>query len=204
MRRKKMALVLAVLMVVSLLVSGCSLLDKVASLKEGFSKSARTNNPTATGPTVVIDVPKTATPAAVTGESKTVTLYFADASGEKLVAEERTIGKVTGIGRACMEELVKGPSQSSLKPTLPASTKILDINVRQDGLAIVDFSGNLIKDLPASAQAEKLAVYSIVNTLTQFPTVQKVELRVDGKKVDTLLGHVKLNQNLVRNTSLIK
>jgi spore germination protein GerM len=200
---KRIALVLVVLMVVSALLSGCSLLDKVASLKQGFNKAEKKQDPNPAGPTVVIEAPKNATPT-VTGDSKKITLYFADATGQKLVAEERVVPKVTGIARLCMEELVKGPTQADLKATLPASTKVLDINVRPDGLAIVDFSGSLIKDLPASATAEKLAVYSIVNTLTQFPTVQKVELRVDGKKVDTLLGYVKVSTALSRNTSLIK
>jgi spore germination protein GerM len=58
--------------------------------------------------------------------------------------------------------------------------------------------------LPTTEEAEKLAVYSIVNTLTQFASVEKVELRIDGQRVSTLLGYVEINQNLVRDTSLIK
>ncbi len=200
---KRIALLLIVLMVVSALLSGCSLLDKVASLKQSFNKAEKKPDSSPAGPTVVIEPAKNAAPT-VTGDSKNIILYFADPSGQKLVAEERVVPKATGIARLCMEELIKGPVQADLKATLPASTKVLDINVRPDGLAIVDFSGNLIKDLPASAVAEKLAVYSIVNTLTQFPTIQKVELRVDGKKVNTLLGYVKVTPALSRNSSLIK
>ena len=121
-----------------------------------------------------------------------------------MVAEERKISKVTGIARATMEELIKGPTELGLKATLPVNTKLLDINIREDGLAIVDFSGDLIKELPTTATAEKLAVYSIVNTLSQFPTVQEVEMRIDGRNVDTLLGYVDLDQTLVQDTSMIK
>lgn len=198
MRMKKTALLLAIVMLASVVLSGCFLTDKLASLKEGFNKSTPTDTQT---PTVVIEPP--AAPV-VSGETRVVSLYFADEASQQLVLEERSIPKVVGIARATMEELIKGPTQAGLKPAVPTSTRLLDINVRQDGLAIVDFSGDLIKDLPASAMAEKLAVYSIVNTLTQFPTVDRVEMRVDGQNVDTLLGYEKLDQELVRNTSLIK
>lgn len=201
-KMKRVSLFLVLTMVAVLFLSGCFLTDKVAQLKQGFSSDEQKQESDVPAPTVVIETP-TANPV-TTGETKLVSLFFADTAGNKLVVEEREIPKVTGIARMCMEELIKGPSQAELKATLPASTQLLDINVRPDGLAIVDFSGSLIKDLPASATAEELAVYSIVNTLTQFPTVQKVEMRIDGKRVDTLLGHVKLNQELVKNTSLIK
>ncbi len=192
---KKLALVLLLAFFLTMVLSGCFLTDKFTALKQEF------NEDTTQTPTVVIETPKT---TMASGELKTLTLYFTDEAGQKLVVEERNVEKATGIARSSMEELIKGPTQTGLKATLPASARLLDINIRPDGLAIVDFSGNLVKDLPVSATSEKLAVYSIVNTLTQFPTVSKVELRIDGKKVDTLLGYVKLNQDLVKNTSMIQ
>ena len=196
---KRIAFLLIVALTISIILSGCILTDKLTSLKQGFNKDEQSQ--TQTTPTVVIETPGTT--QVTSTETKTVILYFTDTAGEKLIPEERRVTKVIGIARSCIEELIKGPIQAGLKGTLPASTQLLDINVRPDGLCIVDFSGDLIKDLPVSAKSEKLAVYSIVNTLTQFPTVERVEMRVDGKTVDTLLGYVKLNQNLVRNTSLI-
>lgn len=196
---KKVALILIVLLIASIFLSGCFLTDKLSSLKQSFNEEEQTDT---SSPTVLIEPQGTTT--TIAGPVQTVTLYFADSAGEHLVAEERQIAKVEGIGRACIEELIKGPSQGVLKPTLPATTQLLDINIKADGLAIVDFNSELIKDLPANAKAEELAVYSVVNTLTQFPTVEKVEFRVDGRKVDTLLGHVDIDDDLVRNTSLIK
>ncbi len=198
---KRIALILIAALTISVILSGCTLTDKLTSLKQGFAKDKQQSE-NQTTPTVVIETKDTEPTANL--ETKTVTLYFADSTGEKLVAEDRTVTKVIGIARACIEELIKGPAQAGLKPVLPVGTQLLDINVRPDGLCIVDFSGDLIKELPVSAKNERLAVYSIVNTLTQFPTVERVEMRVDGKTVDTLLGYVKLNENLVRNTSLIK
>lgn len=197
----KKVTVFLLIMTLALCFSGCGLLDKV---KDDFNQGERlgVENDDSGAPIVVIDTPSEI--SAVTGETRLVTLYFTDPIENKLAPEERKVAKATGIARLAMEELIKGPAGSGLKATLPINTKLLDINVREDGLAIVDFSGELIKDLPASATAETLAVYSIVNTLTQFPTVQEVEMRVDGRKVDTLLGYVKLNENLIRDTSIMK
>ena len=200
-KMKKVALILLNVLVLSLCFSGCGLVDKMQDDFNQEEELGIDNNNTEI-PTVIIDPPPET--AVITGETQQVILYFADPVENKLVPEERAVTKVTGIARLVMEELIKGPAGSGLKATLPASTKLLDINIKEDGLAIVDFSGDLIKDLPASEMTETLAVYSIVNTLTQFPTVQEVEMRVDGRKVETLLGYVELSENLVRDTSIMK
>lgn len=198
---KRASLILIVLLVLCLAFSGCGLLDKVRQDFNNAEKVAEQNG-LFEEPTVIFETPEDVT--SMTNETKLITLYFADPMENKLVAEEREIPKVTGIARATIQELIKGPLGANLEATLPASTTLLDINVREDGLAIVDFSGDLIRDLPATAIAEELAVYSIVNTLTQFPTVQEVEMRIDGRNVDTLLGYVEIEENLVRNTSIMK
>lgn len=198
---KKAVLLLVIILFCSMLLSGCFLTDKLSALKQGFSQDDKVTDSKVETPTVVIETPQNN--ISLNGETKTIALYFKNQAGN-LVLEERTIPKVEGIARSVMQELIKGPTQAGLEATLPITTVLLDINVRPDGLAIVDFSKELITELPTSEKAEKLAVYSIVNTLTQFPTVEKVELRVDGQKVSTLLGYVDIDENLVRDTSLIK
>ncbi len=201
---RKLGIMLILILVATSVFSGCVVKDKITSLKESFNKDEQELQETGDTPTVIIETPENieTTPVATT-ETKVISLFFVNADN-KLVAEERSITKVEGIARATMVELLKGPTKNDLKAAVPTTTKLLDINVRPDGLAIVDFSNELIKDLSASQSAEELAVFSIVNTLTQFPTVDKVELRVDGRKVDTLLGYVNIDDNLVSNTSLLK
>lgn len=127
-------------------------------------------------------------------ETITVDLYFARSNGSGLEAEKREIAKEEGIGRKTVEELLAGPRNPDLKPALPEGTKLLDINVKPDGLCIVDFN-HKIKAVK-SAEAEILAVYSVVNTLTQFPTVERVSFMVEGNPVETLAGHVDLSHPL--------
>ena len=127
-------------------------------------------------------------PGLEAAEKISLQLYFARQEGSGLMAEEREITKVTGIARAAIEELLKGPRTEGLKSALPAETRLLDINITPDGTCIVDFSSH-IKEVSGS-KAEALAVYSVVNTLSQFSTVKDVSFRVAGEKVESIGGYI--------------
>jgi len=132
-----------------------------------------------------------------------VVLYFASADGKNLEAEVRTIPRQEGIARATINQLIFGPKQEGLLPTIPAATILEDINIR-DGVCTVDFSDDLRLDLPGGLNNEQLAVYSIVNTLSQFDTVKQVRILVDGQAVDTLAGHVDISTAMAPYDALIK
>ncbi|MBE3586261.1 GerMN domain-containing protein [Desulfofundulus thermocisternus] len=132
-----------------------------------------------------------------------VVLYFGDNQGY-LVAERREIPVTKAIARATLRELCRGPaSGSGFNPTIPPGTRVKDINIR-DGLAIVDFSRELKERHRGGSSAELLTVYSIVNTLTQFPSVQQVQILVEGRPLETLAGHLDISGPLKRDASLIR
>ncbi|MTI81714.1 MAG: GerMN domain-containing protein [Firmicutes bacterium] len=135
-------------------------------------------------------------------EKYPVVLYFANDQGF-LVAQQREVPKVDGIARMTMQELVKGPEGSAgLLPTLPPGTSLKDINIR-DGLCTVDLSQEFKENHSGGSSTELLSVYSIVNTLTQFPTVEKVQIWVNGQQIDTLAGHVDVSTPLSRDDAII-
>lgn len=143
----------------------------------------------------------TADTVQTTAESSTVTLYFADSTGKNLVAEQRQIPKTLGLARASMNELLKGPgSTSGLLPVVADGTTLLDINIK-NGTAVVDLSKEIEQAL--KQVSANLTVYAIVDTLTQFPTVKQVQLRVEGQPVNRI-GSVYVTQVLTRNTNMLK
>ncbi len=132
-----------------------------------------------------------------TGESKSVLVYFADSAG-KLAAAEIQIPKTLSPARETLTQLLKGPADSTgLQTIIPKGTSLLDVNIK-DETAIVDLSQEFLK-----TTKPELAVYSIVNTLTQFSTVKSVKIRVEGKTVNKL-GNFNLAQTFTRNTSETK
>jgi len=113
---------------------------------------------------------------------KTV-FYFVNES-DLLVPVTREIPWVEGIGRAALESLVDTPelraelAEKGLKPSLPAGTQIIGMTIR-DGLAKVDFNENFLNN--DSKIAEYNAIQSVVYTLGEFPTVDRVQILVNGK-----------------------
>ncbi|NLK51077.1 MAG: GerMN domain-containing protein [Syntrophomonadaceae bacterium] len=135
----------------------------------------------------------------------TVELFFLDEESGKLVGEKREIRRVTGIARETLQELLRGPAPGSrLTSAIPADTVLLDLNIRSDGRCIVDLSREFRSNLAKGPHAETLAVYALVNTLTQFPTVKEVQLLINQQQVETVAGQVDLSQPLLREVSLIQ
>ncbi|MFZ5942767.1 MAG: GerMN domain-containing protein [Bacillota bacterium] len=203
---KKLIIIVTLLTLLAFTLTGCGILDKLLSIKEDFKKgdTAEEQKQPQVGE-IVVDTPKLEEPASSQSmKYKTVQLYFGSSDGEHLVAVEKDLPKVEGIARETLNALIEGPDfQSGLLPTIPAGTSLLDINVKSDGLCIVDFSEELVSNMPGGKLNEQMTVYSIVNTLTQFPTVDRVEFRVEGKRMDTLLGHVNLSPAVSANAQLV-
>lgn len=185
----------------SIIAMGCSAIDSLSALKARFSGSEEE---------LVVEEPLEGdwlleTEGELTSETKDIVLYFSNEDGTALVAEQRTIPKVEGIARATINELLAGPHpESGLQSAIPEGTVLKDINIRPDGLAIVDFSSELVTNFTGDSNAETLAVYSIVNTLTQFDTVKEVQILVDGEIVDTIGGHVNVATAMTRDDSIIQ
>ena len=112
-----------------------------------------------------------------------VSLYFTDASGQNLVETKKSIPKVEGLARATIETLLAGPEKDSgLNAAIPEGTELLDINIKAEKkLCIVDFSRELISSLENNGIDEKIVLESIRKTLCQFPSIEKVEFRVEGQ-----------------------
>jgi len=197
-RRKILGIsVLLLLVFVVSLTAGCALIDRLQAWKNGGEKLPAAEDLEGLEGTDTIN-------EGIIGETKEIALYFSDESGQYLVCEMRDIPKVEGIARAAMQELIAGPSvESGLLPTIPVGTELLDINVRPDGVCIVDFSGELVVNHPGGSMNEEMTVYSVVNTLTQFPTIKEVQILVDGQKVETIAGHMDVSTTMARNEELI-
>ena len=148
---------------------------------------------------------------------KTVTLYFASLEDDHiyLVKETREVKQPgENIYETLIEELIKGPTSQDLYPTIPPDSIVNSVKL-SDGLAIVDFDINIItnyEDIPHSSTTETLAIYSIVNTLTEFEEIKMVKITIEGKDsgeidgifIEDFWGHIGIYENFYRNTEIIK
>lgn len=113
-------------------------------------------------------------------------LYFADSAGRYLISEYHslTLDEDTSPERYVIEELLRGPNNGELQSAIPAGTELLSCQT-EDGVCTVDLSAAFYENRPDTAQAERLAVYSIVNSLTSLSQVDSVVILVEGEAVDT-------------------
>ncbi|HHV16120.1 MAG TPA: GerMN domain-containing protein [Gelria sp.] len=123
-----------------------------------------------------------------------VKLYFVGSDGKSLVMEERSIAKTESMARNTLQELIKGPAENENLSAIPEGTRLRDINLKPDGLCIVDLSSQAQQ--VSSGEQEKLMVYAIANTLGQFPTVKDVTFMIDGQRVDTIAGYLDLSNSI--------
>ena len=132
-----------------------------------------------------------------------IKVYYPDDNGMKLVAETRTVETTQdGKYKATMESLLSGTKAKGVITIIPKKTKLKSVAVK-DGIATVDFSEDLVKNFAGGSTGEEMLVGSIVNTLTEFPEVKSVQILLEGKKVDSLAGHLDTSKPLKRMTELL-
>jgi germination protein M len=132
-----------------------------------------------------------------------VVLYFKNQSGDKLVSEERSIEvkQSQTLEYQIVEQLTMGPTKDGLLPTIPEGTKIKDIKT-EDGICYVNLSGEFVNKLSGNLSNEKLTIYSIVNSLTELNSVNKVQFLIDGEKINDLKGHYDFSKTFERDESM--
>ncbi len=132
-----------------------------------------------------------------------MTLYYPDDSGMKLIAVKRDVKPSPDKYTAAMKSLMSGTDKKGTVDIIPKTAKLRSVKVK-DGVAKVDFSRELIKDFNGGSTGEEMLVGSIVDTLTEFSEVKKVQILVEGKPVDTIAGHMDTEKPLSRMTGLLK
>ena len=149
----------------------------------------------------------TETAAPVETAHITATLYYGSSDGGALVPVRRDVPLATGVGEQGRQILIV-QFQDAPQPYLqvvPKGTKLRAFYVTDRGDAFVDLSGDVVSAHPGGSQTELLTVYAIVNAVTaNLPAVQRVQLLVEGKEVDTIAGHVDVRRPLERDSTLVR
>lgn len=135
-----------------------------------------------------------------------VAVYFA--RDEHIATAGRAVA-VPAVARGAMEALLAGPNAVErglgMGSAIPAGTRLLGITI-EGGTATVDLSPEFESGGGSLSMTTRVA--QVVYTLTQFETVDRVTIRLDGKDVDAIGGEGVPAKNLMRddfrdNTPLI-
>ncbi len=195
---------LAVILCMALLLSACS--NPLADLRDFFNKKTAdiVDEPATDVAKEKLDLSEVAMEQP-DGTRATV-LYYKD-SENLLVPVMRYIPKGDmGIAKAAIKGMIYSPElledikPTGLLPTLPMGTVILGATIKDDGLAIIDFNEEFLSF--SSAEGEALGIKALIYTLTEFPNITSVQIKVDsnvvlempyGTKIDLPLKRTEIN-----------
>jgi germination protein M len=197
MRMKvRYSILIGIILTSLLYLTGCGTLETLVN-KDGSSSSfGNFIGGDKTG-TLPVDAP-----AVTSSDSVAITLYFADSTGKYLVKEQRSVPKTLSVARETVIQWLKGPAAEKAateQALVPTTTTLLDIAMK-DNVAVIDLSQEFLK--PNSKVTPEVALYGLVNTLTQYSTIKQVAIRVGGKPL-TKYGTIDATK-LVNKPGLIK
>lgn len=134
-----------------------------------------------------------------------ITAYYTDAEGT-LIPVTRDIPKEEGIAKAAIKSMIDNEeNRESLKvlglyPVIPQGADILGIDIK-DGVAVVDFNSNLLNY--KTELEERNIVAGIVYSLSEFKTITKVKILINGYEKKKLKFAGDISGTLERSNILI-
>ena len=142
-------------------------------------------------------------------EEVTITLYFANASGDQLIKVNRTMRYNTNISleKLVVEQLVYGPLANKGKEDIPVfstlnpGTKIINVSIK-DGICYVNFDSTFLNE--SYNQKPEITIYSIVNSIVTNGNVTKVQILVDGSSDVKFMGTFDLSEPLEWKADLVE
>lgn len=142
-------------------------------------------------------------------QNVTMSLYFSNQSGDAL-DEVRVNVKYDGtvsLEQLIIERLIDGPraidglDPDLVKATIPKGTKLVKTSIRE-GVCYVYFNDKFYNKL--ADITDETAIYSVVNSLCEMSTINKVQFMIEGKVNSTFRDKNVFDSPFERNLDLVQ
>ncbi len=136
-------------------------------------------------------------------QKETLTLYFANEEGNRLVEQRVNVRYSSNIPleKIIVEKLMQGPKQSGGYPTLNPEATLLSVTIK-DGVCYVNFDSEYLNS--TYDVKPDVAVYSLVNSLLEGTTAREVQIAVNGVTDVRYKDTVDLSQPFRQNPELVE
>lgn len=133
-------------------------------------------------------------------------LYFANETGDGLIAVNRELSHNADVSNVPMEKLVleqliKGPANDETYPTISQETKIVSVTVK-DGVCYINFDSTF--ETAVNNVTTDVTIYSIVNSLSELSNINKVQISIEGDSDKRFRDKYDFSTVFERNLSLMK
>lgn len=131
-------------------------------------------------------------------EQTTLTLFFANEAGDKLVRQQMDVRYNSNIPKEklIVEKLMGGPRKGGGYPTVNPAAALLSVTIKE-GTCYVNFDSEFLNSV--YDVRPEITVYSIVNSLLEGTNAGNVQLMVNGEKNVTYQETVDLSQPVARD-----
>lgn len=113
-------------------------------------------------------------------QNTTLTLYFANETGDGLVKEVRQdvhYSSNISMEKLIMEQLLEGPVEGGAKSAIPTGTRLMAVTL-VEGVCYVSLDETFQNhDYKVN---EAIVIYSIVDSLTELPSINRVQISING------------------------
>jgi hypothetical protein len=139
-------------------------------------------------------------------------LAYPDAESAVLDRVQRIVASASVYDPdARLFELFQGPADPGIIYPLYTASDVLDVYIK-DNLAVVNWGAGFTEKLgqlaqtqqtdAANGEQEKLFIFSVINTLTEIPGVERVWMLENGKKIESV-DKLYLGNPLLRNPGIL-
>ena len=136
-------------------------------------------------------------------QEEMIVLYFPDSSRRYLVRETVAVDAAHAADkpRCIVEQLLSAKEGGQSASCIPEGTELLGITV-ENGICTVNLSSQFSENLEQSFASERMAVYSIVNSLTELPEIDTVDFLISGAPLETLYL-MDLSSGVIRDETIL-
>lgn len=134
-------------------------------------------------------------------------LYFSNEEGDKLVecTEKKLYDGSITMEQLILLRLIEGPDETEMaegmKAVIPKDTVLNNVTTKE-GVCYVDFSKEFLN--PMEGVNEVVSIYAVVNSLVELNNINKVQIMIDGKIVNTYRDSVELDVIFERNLNIVE
>lgn len=135
-------------------------------------------------------------------QTDTLTLYFANQEGDKLVEQKISVRYSSNVSKdkLIVEKLMQGPAGNSAGPTINPNANLLSVTTK-DEICYVNFDSAFLTG--AYDVLPEVTVYSIVNSLIEGTEAGQVQITINGETNAEYMDAVDLSQPLSENLDLL-
>ncbi|MDF2610762.1 MAG: hypothetical protein K0R92_2236 [Lachnospiraceae bacterium] len=136
-------------------------------------------------------------------EMVNVKVYFSNEEGNALVESNLliTYNGNRSIEQMIIQQLINGPIEENMIKTLPEGTELIKVTTK-DNICYVDFNKKFQDKVPGIK--EEVVIYSVVNSLDELSSINKVQFTIDGETKVTYGDSIEFDGLFERNLEIVK